>query len=260
MLDIMPKINDQMIGLYAIKKYITKYRKIEIELTKGDYGKFDLEGIITKFIDVLPNLKEITIRPRGNTNAFENFFYHKESLIKHIEMIKELSRENKITINIVFPIESNIRLYKDILYSDIKEILNLIKGYKVHILLENRVFIREDVCTPLEICKFFGDEQLLTCFNIKNTYKRSLLLSEDFKSYTKKYIHNNEKYIYQIHFSPIDKDIHENLEELQKDFMFLKEFHLNEKLICIDVKEIHEQDKIEEVKELEFLEKIGLQK
>ena len=42
--------------------------------------------------------------------------------------------------------------------------------------------------------------------------------------------------------------------------MFLKEFHLNEKLICIDVKEIHEQDKIEEVKELEFLEKIGLQK
>ena len=95
--------------------------------------------------------------------------------------------------------------------------------------------------------------------NMKNAYKRSLLLSEDFKNYLKKYFRNNEKYIYQVHFQSFDENGHETVEDVKKDFLFLKEFHLEEKIISLDIKEEHEQDKIEEVKELDFLEKIGLQ-
>ena len=155
MSDIMPKIDDQMIGLYAIKKYIQKYHKVEIELTKGDYGNFNIEEIIKKFMDVLPNVKEITLKPLSNTNTFEYYFYHKQDILKeHMETMKKLSREYKIGINIIFPVEANIKLYKDILWKDIKEVLNLMNGYNIRILLENMTYIIEEECTALQICKF----------------------------------------------------------------------------------------------------------
>ena len=250
-MNVVPIIDDKMTGLYLLKKHIEKSHKVEIQLTKGDYGNFDFEEVVTNFIEVLPNLKEITISPLKAHNSLEILLFQKEKIGPIIDSLKKISEEYQIHLNIIFPIIMECEVYKKLFLYDMKSILDDIKGYDVTILLENRFYKEETLCSEIEICKFFGDTQLKVCFSFPSVCKFSNMLGKNVEEYMEEYLKglNTQKYVKQIHFGKLSDEkimVHDSVEEVNHDLSCCFQYLLENVDIIPEINE-------NEIKEIELL-------
>lgn len=242
---IYPKIDEKIKGIHSLKKYIDIYKGCELKMLNIDYKNIslDYETPINMLKDISPSIKEITINMPSDFSAIEYFFF--ENISKTKKLIKEIvkySNENKLKINILFTIRWNYQISESLTIKNIKEILKIVENTKVMILLENVSYTEDEICTPLLICDFINDKQLKVCFDFNHFNKIfKVNIEEHFKKYVPlKY----KKYIYQIHLS--DNDEYIKIINKQK---------LTKKILIISTKEEDYSNRINQVKQLNNIEK-----
>lgn len=266
MILVYPKIDSKLHGMYALKKHIDQYKGIELQVLALEKNTFSFTEEISTLHTLFPNLKEVTVHPPASFCDLEKFLYMGEDLVcKQLEEACALSEELGIQINILYHVNWPFETYKKLCLFSIKKMLNTIRGYHVYILLENTCQIEEKNCTPLKLCKLFGESNLKVCVNLCNLYKSADIQNEKRETYIKDCLPKEEarKYIYQIHFAyqkeeknGIQTTAHESRKELVDDVSLLLQTGLDTCIWTVDINEEKDNTKQEQMKEIETLEDV----
>lgn len=276
MKNIYPKIDSKLHGIHALKKYIDKYKGLELQILSLEEGtSFSFEEEIRTLYDLFPNLKEVTVHPPLSFCALEEQLYQKEeNVLKNLETACLLSEELGIQINMLYHINWSLEKYKKLCLLSIKKMLNQIRGYNVYIVLENNYAIESNNpkgnrCVPLELCKLFGEKKLKVCLDLCHTHVSANIRKESIEEYMNTYLTKEDasKYVYQIHFSYVkNKDgykdpkthgvIHETRKELIEDIELLYKFGMYNCNFITEIKEEDYDTRKDQIKEIEILEDI----
>lgn len=272
MRSIYPKIDSKFRGIHVLKKYIDKYKGLEIQILHLDEESlFSFEDEIRTLLNLFPNIKEVTIHPPTNFCELEKFLYQGDSIILQIlEKSCTLSSELAIHINMLFHVGWSLETYKKLCTFSIRKMLDQIRGYHVYILLENTPLgnmydmYNEHSCIPLELCKFFGGKQLKACLNISHMKINAKSIGKSLDDYMQTYIKKEDasKYVYQIHFSSLSDCervhgvIHQARNELMKDIEILYQYGMYNCNFVTGIREKNYDERIDQIKEIELLEDI----
>lgn len=270
---IYPKIDDKLKGIHALRKYINKYKGVEIQITNYDKlnGTFEFEEQIRTLLEVFPNLKEIIIHTPVPFCYIEMYIAKdKEVLFNIIEKIKTLTLELGIKIDLLFHVNWDIELEKMIVVPILVDIINNIKGFNIEILLENVIFTNDFLC-PLKICKLIGSSQLKVCLDICHVHCYSNMMNLDINNLLKKELNKKDasKYVYSIHFSKAlnndgfkDKKTHGRMHDtrnsLIKDVELLYEYGMYESIFVPEINEENYETRECQIEEINNLEDIYL--
>lgn len=271
MRSIYPKIDSKFRGVHVLKKYIDKYKGLELQILCLEEGLFTFEEEVRTLLNLFPNIKEITIHPPTDFCELEKFLYQGDSIILQIlEKACTLSSELSIHINILFHVGWSLETYKKLCTLSIRKMLNQIRGYHVYVLLENIPSVNgydmcnSHFCIPLELCKFFGEKQLKVCLNISHMKIDAKRLDQTVEDYIQMYIKKEDtsKYVYQIHFSALSNHekmhgiMHQTRNELMKDIELLYQYGMYNCNFITGIRENNYDKRAEQVKEIELLEDI----
>lgn len=241
---IYPKIDEKIKGIHSLKKYIDTNKGAELKLLEIDYKNIiiNYETPINILKDLSPSIKEITITMPSSFSSLEYFFFENYSKTKKlVKDIVKYSTENKIKINILFSIRWNYNIIKILILKNLKDIIKIIENTKVTILLKNITYTEDKICTPLLICEEINSKNLKTCFDFDNYKKINNKIDDNFKTYVPtKY----KKYIYQIHLSAKDEFID-----------IIKKYKLDKKILIISTIEEDYSNRINQTKQIKYLEK-----
>lgn len=270
---IYPKIDDKLKGIHALRKYINKYKGIELQIINYDKntGKFEFEEEIRTILNVLPNVKEIIIHPPTSFCNLEMFLaLDKNIVIDLLDKIKDLSLETGIKINILFHLSWSFEISKQIVVPYLIEILDTIKGFNVQILLENVVFAKDFLC-PLNICKLIGSNQLKMCLDICHVHCYANMMDLDINNLLKENLDKKaaSKYIYSIHFSKaLNNDgykdlkthgrMHDTKGSLIEDVELLYQYGMYDSIFVPEIAEDNYENREEQIEEIKSLEDIYL--
>ncbi len=253
---IVPSVDSEFKGLHRLKKAIDSYRKIEITFSKGAFGEFAFDEVVESFMNLFPNTKEIFLRfPKQND--LEYFLWEKkEKFLFFLEEAKRLSEEHDVMISFIMETHQPVLVYKTFFLYSLKECLDSIQGYSVTIYLQNSLWLEENRCTALEICKFFGNKQLKLCLNFADFCKKSQILQKDLFEYKKIYLEftNVSKYMDLILFSDPDGNYHQTKEEFKKDLSLFDQETIK---IILDAKEDSKENRFLQEREIGWFEDKG---
>ena len=273
MKNIMLKVSSKEEQTIALKDYINKYNRIEIQFFTNERGqiRFDFEEIVRKYKKMF-DINEITIHPPLEKFELEYvLFRDKESFLGNVRKAVELSKELNIKINLLYHARWDIELLEYSITPYIKEALEIIGDSNVLILLENSTIVTDRKYTSvLEYCEYINHPKLKFCLDICHVYCLANMYKMDIHSCFDKMIdiEKIKRYLYQIHFSYtanndgyIDKSthgiVHPSKELLEYDVKLLKEYGVQENIIWVT--EIGEKDytnRPDQIREVECLEEV----
>lgn len=270
---IYPKIDERYKGLESLKKYIIKYKGVEIQFFNNNdiWGNYDIEKTIDYVINKIPEIQEITVHPPLHTHDIEVIIEKDINIIKQdIQKAINITNQFDIKINLLYHVTWPINKIEVSVLDKIREIIKEVEGTNVNIILENIHTLNENkTCTVLEICKRINSNNLKVCLDICHLHCVSNIFKVEIKDFVEKYIDKNlaKKYIYQIHFSDtknndgyIDKKTHgvkhDNLNSIIKDFDILRMFNIEERIIVTEIAEEDYINRNDQKCEIELLEKI----
>lgn len=273
-MNIYPKIDERLTGLEALKEYIEISNGIEIQFFHNDgiWENYNIVPVIENLMQLMPNLKEITIH-----TPLENYDIELIAL-KDIELIKtkikdtiSLSNKYNIKINLLYHVTWPIEMMEQGAIEKIEELVQMLKNTNVNLLIENLYAIEEHnhKCTVLEICKRIDNEHLKVCLDICHIHCMANIFKLNFDEYLSEYIDRNlaEKYIYQIHFSATkDNDgfikkgthgrKHDSLTELMEDYKILQDYNITNTNIITEISEEDYSSRKDQIYEIELLKNI----
>lgn len=271
MKNIYPKIDSHFNGLHKLKKYIEKYRGVEIQILREENGFFSMEEEIHTLMDLCPNTEEVTIHtPLEQYDLEMILFKDKNIVLNQLETAKILAMEYKIHINLLYHTTWNFKEHQKYTIPLLQEILFSIKGFPVTLLLENTYRNLETECTPLKLCKFLGDKQLGVCLDLCHIYCLAHIYDENIQEFMKHYLKKTDctKYVKQIHFaSTREKDgyrnhdathslCHETIGEMVSDVELLYSYGLYNSNFVTEIREKNYSQREDQIKEIETLEDI----
>lgn len=272
MRSIYPKIDHKLHGLHALKKYIEKYKGLEVVFTELDENyNFSFEDDIRTICDILPNLKEITIHPPHNLYDLEWIaLKDKNIVLDQLERVCSLSLELRIKINIIYHVEWTFEKYQKAMMPLLREMVNKVKGHNTLILLENMYANLETTCGVIHICKFIGDPQLKVCLDLCHISCLAHIYNVDTGLFIKTYLDPKEcsKYVHQVHFAEAsdgdgymeyDKTHskkHQTRGNLIKDVELLYAYGLYDSIFVTDIREDNSNNRRDEIHEIDSLEDI----
>ncbi len=270
---IYPKIDDKLKGINTLRKYINKYKGVEVQITKYDKtnGYFEFEEQIRTLLVVFPNLKEVIIHTPIPFCDLEMYIAKdKEEIFNIIERIKALTLELGIKIDLLFHISWKFEIEKMITVPVLMEMINSIKGFNIEILLEN-IHFTEDFLCPLKICKLIGSNQLKTCLDICHVHCYTNMMDLDIKETLDKELNKKDasKYVYSIHFSKAlnndgykDKNTHGRMHDTKKslieDVELLYEYGMYDSIFVPEIAEEDYENRKDQIEEINNLEDIYL--
>ena len=203
---IHPKTNEFLDGIEVMSEYIEKEKGIEIQYfhkSNDELVDFEVEEPIRKLIKRFPKLEEITVHPPLSGYDIELLLYRKKDLLySELQQLINLSNEYGIKINIIYHTLSTIQSHRLTTLEDIKEIGNFLKGTKVTILLENLFMMNEkNTCTVLELCEEVDSPNIKACIDICHIYCQ--IWHTPMKEFIKGYLDKEKckKHVAHIHFS-----------------------------------------------------------
>lgn len=272
MKSIYPKVDSHFRGIRNLKKYIDKYKGVEVQVTSIDEnGTFCSSEFLRSLCNICPNLKEITIHTPSKDYDLEMVLYRDKNIIfEQLTEIKELSQELGIRINLLYHTRWNLSVHKECTILHLKELLSFIKGYNVSILLENSYMNLERECNALKLCKFMGDFQLKTCINLSHICCLANIYRVPVSEFISKYLKKEEciKYVHQVHFSHTANEdgyrdynkthavAHETLGDLVKDMELLYAYGMYDCIFVTNIREQNYDERKDQVMEIENMEDI----
>lgn len=271
---IYPKTCEKLQGEENLRKYIRKYKGVEIQYfhkNKEKLEDFVMEPAVRKILERNPEIQEITIHPPlSNYDIEQIIIANKPLLFKLLEDAVNLSKEYNIKINIIFHSNFSFTGHKYCTLNSIKEALKILEGSKVQILLENLfMFYENEICSVLQVCKAIDNEHLKVCIDMCHLYCRAHILKMSIEEFLPTYLDKEscEKYVYQIHFSDtkendgyIKKETHgrgyDSIEKLKYDLNLLKEYGMEEKIIVTEVSEEDYKERKDQIETIKLLEEV----
>ncbi len=210
---IHPKTNEFLEGIEAMSQYIEQEKGIEIQYFAKDEEKlvdFEAEKPIRKLMKKFPDLEEITVHPPLSGYDIELLLYKNKDLIySELKQLINLSNEYGIKINIIYHTEFIMKKHKLTTLEEIKEIAEFLKGTKVTIFLENLFMMRERYsCTVLDLCEQIDSQNIRACIDICHIYCQAKIWHKPMQEFIKEYLDKEKckKYVAHIHFSATIND------------------------------------------------------
>lgn len=268
---IYPKIDASFQGLHKLKKYIEKYRGVEIQILEEENGFFSMEEEIRTLMDLCPNTEEITIHtPLDHYDLEMILLKDKNIVLEQLEVIKSLSMEYSIHINLLYHTSWTFKEHQKYTIPYLQEILFSMKGFPVTFLLENVYTNLEKECTVLKLCKFIGDPQLRVCLDLCHIYCLAHIFKEPIEVFMEKYLKKKDlqKYVKQIHFASTREEDgykdhdrthstkHDTIGEMVKDVELLYSYGLYDGSFVTEIREEDFRSREDQVWEIETLEDI----
>lgn len=271
---IYPKTCENLNGEENIRKYIKKYKGLEIQYFHKNEDKlvdFVMSPAVEKLMERNPEIEEITIHPPLEDYNIEEIIASDRNLFfKLLNDMINLSEKYNIKMNIVLHSDLTYRGHKYCTITTLKEAVEILKGTKVTMLLENLfMFYGNELCSALEVCKEIDSDNLKMCIDMCHLYCKANMLKMPIEEFLKFYLDKKlcEKYVYQIHFADtknndgyIEHSTHgrkyDSIEKLKYDLNLLKEYGMENKLIVTEVSEDDYSSRKDQIKEIEFLEKV----
>lgn len=272
---IYPKISNQAFG-EQMRERIKKSEGIEIQFFhEGDIASpFDFETQIRQKKQEFPNLKCIVIHPPLSSYNFELIMFKDESMVKNqINRIKELSEELDIDICMLYHTYWTKEQWRASgLAKKLMDLLKTIENTRITILIENLYMIldEKDKCSALEICKYIDHPHLKCCIDTTHVHCKANIYKWDFDYVVKNELNKEDcvKYVKQIHFAATLKNdgyrenkthgrMHRNYRDLVKEYKWLKELGLDDKIFVTEVAEDDYYSRKDQLKEIEMLERIN---
>lgn len=272
MKSIYPKVDVNLKGIHKLKKYIDKYKGLELQCLDFDKktGNFSFADEVRAIGNLFPNTKEINIHPPLEFCDLEMFCCGREqALYEAIETMKILTEEFSLHMNLILHTHWNLSQHQMLTIPFLKELINRIKGYDIYIVLENMCFIDEKKCTVLELCKFIGDSQLKVCLDVCHMKCNALLWKMDMQKYAKMYLQAKDcnKYVHFVHFASLPPYnglglqeaagvVHTSQKELVEDVELLYAYGMYSVPFVTSIHEEKEEERREQLREIDGLEDI----
>lgn len=272
-MNIYPKTCRNFVGLDNLMPYVEEYKGIELQFfdENGIMAPFKIREVIEKLMERVPDLKEITIHPPLNDYDIEWIIVKDINIIKdQLKTLVGLSRKYNIKLNLLYHTAIDFRKHEILTLDKIAELLEIIEGEDVRILIENLYRFSEKKCTPYQLASYFDSPNLKVCFDICHLHCAANIYKTNIYDYAKDYLDKElcKKYTYQVHFSYtanndgyIDHKTHgrghPNMEELKKDYDFLKEYNMTD---CNYITEVSEDDyasRKDQIKDIVMLDELA---
>lgn len=271
---IYPKTCENLNGEENIRKYIKKYKGVEIQYFHKNKDKlvdFEMTPAVEKIMKINPEIKEITIHPPlGEYNIEYIIAADEELLFKLLNNMVELSNKYNIEMNIVLHSDLTYIGHKYCTLNVLRKATDMLKGTRVRMLLENLfMFYGNELCSALEVCKEIDSDNLKICIDMCHLYCRAHMFKMSIEKFLVTYLDKElcNKYVHQIHFADtknddgyIEKDTHgrgyDSIEKLKYDLNLLKEYGMENKLIVTEVSEDDYSSRKDQIKEIELLEEV----
>ena len=271
---IYPKVNESLQGLNNLKKYVEKYKGLEIQLLSMEQTNENTYKSIKKLKNEIPNIEEVTIHlPLRDEVTFETYAFSKLDQEKErLEKLIDISNEYNLRINLLYHTRWNYNSWHNSgAVEKMKELLDIIKNSNVFILIENMYAIVErKECTVLKVAKEIDNVHLRVCIDVCHIHVEANMYREPISEYINKYLNKEdcEKYVHQIHFAgTLDEDgyidekthgrLHDSWVSFEEDYNFLKQFGIKDKIIVTEISEEDYSTRKDEIKEIEMLIRKG---
>lgn len=271
---IYPKTCENLKGEEYLRKYIKKYKGVEIQFFHKDEEKlvdFNVSPVIEKIMDVDPEIEEITVHPPLSEYDIEQVLLSDKSLFfKLLNDLVNLSNKYSIKMNIIFHSHLTFIGHKYCTINYLKEAMNVLEGSNVKILLENLFMFEENgLCDVLKVCKEIDNEHLKMCIDVCHLYCRAHIVKMPIEEFLEIFLNKElcSKYIYQIHFADTkDNDgymkkethgrVHDSITDVKYDLDLLKKYGIEDKLIVTEVSEDDYTSRKDQIDEIKYLEEI----
>lgn len=269
---IYPKIDSEFRGMHVLKKYIEKYKGVELQIQEVDVNhSFLCTDLIETLLLFCPNVREVTIHtPLEDYDLEMILLYDKNILLNQLAELKELALMHDLRINLLYHTSWELETHQKYTITLLQEVLSSIKGFPVYLMIENVYANLEKKCNILRLCKFMGDSQLIGCLDLCHLYCLAHIYKTDIDSFLDTYLTKEEcsKYIHQIHFSYTANEdgykdhkwthsvMHPTISEMVRDVEFLYKYGMYDKNFVTEIREKDYNTRKDQIKEIDTLEDI----
>ena len=271
---IYPKITAQK-NSEEMDKIVNERAGIEIQYfdENGIMSEFNFEDTIRMRKQQYPNLKEITVHPPLSNYNLEMVVCKDIKLVeKQLKKLVQLSEELNIETNMIFHTYWTKNQYIATgLANKLKELLKIIENKPVTILIENIYMILDEKqeCSAIEIVKYIDHPNLRACIDTTHVHCKANIYKKDFDELVNQEFEpaTCEKYVKQVHFaSALNNDgyiekrthgrMHESIEELAKEYEWLKNHGMGEKNYITEVSEDDYSTRVDQIEEIKMLKEV----
>lgn len=256
-------------------KIVKESEGIEIQYfdENGIMSEFNFEDTIRMRKQQYPNLKEITVHPPLSNYNLEMVVCKDIKLVeKQLKKLVQLSEELNIETNMIFHTYWTKNQYIATgLANKLKELLKIIENKPVTILIENIYMILDEKqeCSAIEIVKYIDHPNLRACIDTTHVHCKANIYKKDFDELVNQEFEpaTCEKYVKQVHFaSALNNDgyiekrthgrMHESIEELAKEYEWLKNHGMGEKNYITEVSEDDYSTRVDQIEEIKMLKEV----
>lgn len=275
---IYPKICERLNGEEALRKYITKYKGVEIQYfhrNEESFEDFIMSPAIHKLMEIHPELEEITVHPPLDNYDIEQIIsVDKKLLFSLINDMIKLSKQYSIKINMILHTNLDYAGHKYFTLAELRKAAELLKGTQVKLLLENLYMnYGNELFAGLEVCRNIDSENIKLCIDMCHLYCRANMFHMPIEEFLKIFLDKElcKKYVHQIHFADtknndgyIDKQTHgrtyDSIEKMKYDLDLLKQYGMEDKIIVAEISEEDYISRIDQIKTIGLLEEVYNQK
>lgn len=271
---IYPKITAQK-NSEEMDKIVKESEGIEIQYfdENGIMSEFNFEDTIRMRKQQYQNLKEITVHPPLSNYNLEMVVCKDIKLVEEqLKKLVQLSEELNIETNIIFHTYWTKEQYIATgLAQKLRELLKIIENKPVTILIENLYMILDEKqeCSAIEIVKYIDHPNLRACIDTTHVHCKANIYKKDFGELVNQEFEpaTCEKYVKQVHFaSALNNDgyiekrthgrKHESIEELAKEYEWLKNHGMGEKNYITEVSEDDYSTRVDQIEEIKMLKEV----
>lgn len=270
MLKVFPKIDDEFLGFFNIRKYIRD--GIEIQMTTTETTK--LMETVDNVIVSVPEIKEITIHSPMCRCDIELNFENQERLKFMYDLIKCASiicKEHGIRVNLLYHCRSSFSEFQDKNQLWLfRRLTKLTKGKRIYMLLENELSFKKTKTgkEPLiSTIKMLRSNKVQMCLDLCHMHANLNGLA-DGTTFKEMYEDANLKRIVrQIHFSAtLNNDgfkdmtthgkVHPTIENLKEDLAILESLNIIDSNIVVEIVEGDYSSREGQIAEIEMINKL----
>ena len=270
---IYPKTCENLVGLEYLKKYVEKYKGVEIQLLSSEQTEKKTYDVLKRLKAEIPPINEVTIhlpiRDEFDEYNFEVLTYSNLEVEKErLKKVCEASKELDLKVNVLYHTRWDFNSWSNSGAIDrMKELLKIVQNTNVNILIENiYAMVERNECAVLKVAKAINDSHLKVCLDICHLHCEANIFKISLKEYLNKYLNKEDcqKYIQQIHFAGtlnedgfIDKKthgrVHDSWESFEEDYNNLNQFGIEDKIIVTEISEDDYSTRKDEIEEIKML-------
>ena len=271
---IYPKTCENLNGLKYLKKYVEKYKGIEIQLLSFeciDTAYNTIKRLREEFVD----LEEVTVHLPLVKNDQFNFealaFSRLDKEKDRLKVLLQASKEFNLKVNLLYHTKWDCQTWiSSGAIEKMNELIEFIQDTNVYILIENiHSLVAREKCWVLDIAKRINNEHFKVCLDICHLHCEANIFRLNFDEFLNTYMEKPDckKYIHQIHFAGtlnndgyIDEKgthgrVHDSFESFEKDYSILNQFGIEDKIIVTEISEEDYSLRTDQIKEIEMLMK-----